>query len=1338
MRRGLHSRDGRGAVRFSSAAALLGVLGMLALGSSPAMAISQRGHVFAFAFGSLASPGGVGVDAASGDVYASDTGHNRVDVYEPIFASGELTGEKSLSELKVTSPTAIAVDNSASGSDPSQNDVYVVTKGHTIEKLNPEGQLLETIKQVEASGSTKKQKFGVIAGIAVDTNGNLFVAVQAGPTQEAGQLFEFNDAAENTVVSEMSAPVIAPGVSQGLAVDTADDLYEAARNVTSESPGQASLLAEVEEEFKHSSPEEPVFASAAKLDTTGKLLTPALDYEFADAMAVNPVDEPANQVSERDDVYVVNQAGVGNEKVSTVAQFAPEEGEHETGSLIQRFGAPGLSEGDAVAVDPKAGVVYVADAASGQVDVFALEPPGPPSIEAQSATSSPTLAGSETLEAKVDPHGTATTDYFEYGTESCASTPACQKTPSTEVGDTFADQAQTVPLSSLAAGTYYYRVVAQNAHGKLASAEQTFTIAASLGALPDGRAWEMVSPPDKGGAEPEPIRREGGLVESSISGDAITYVADGPIPANGEIVGNRNPEPTQVFSTADHTPGQEGWVSQDITTPVETGAGPSPGRPWEYELFSPTLALALVKPHIGTDTGPYQSPPLSPLLPGEEAGRQENTIFLRDQQPLSPEASEAADFEAAQKNGQAMEPHNAGYLPLVTQLNAVGNGTSEAPEGPGAEFGESFLDPNALEPVGASPDLTHVVFQSERENGHKGLYEWSEGVIHRVNVLEDGEELINAGSTEVWLGGTGNTANTRRGLNTRHAVSDNGARVFWAYREKNENKRVHLEVREIGETPEPQTLQLDVVRGGQGKGEESHAVFQTASTDGSKVFFTDEERLTADSDAQSGRPDLYVAELQIVGGHLSIKRLKDLTPGTTENADILMYQEEGGGVIGASENGSYVYFVANGALAPGATRGHCISGVEASGNGVQRALGTTCNLYVRHYNEATEEWEPTKLVAILSSEDTPDWGSGVEGDFNYVTSRVSPNGEYLAFMSERSLTGYDNEDVSSKAPGERLDEEVYLYNATSGLLVCASCNPTGARPVGVFDSGGTHGGDGEGIGLVVDRPEIWSAVSERETFKTSTDHWLAGSIPGWTNGGKYYTPYQSRYLSNKGRLFFNSADPLLPAGSVAEEKRTRPETVEGQTQEVGVENVYEYEPDGVGGCQSGGCIGLISSGKSEHESAFLDASETGDDVFFLTTARLSPLDTDGNFDIYDARACGDECPATPAPPAKACEGEECQGTPGAYAGATSMASGTSVFSGPGNVVLPKQGVLAEKQVIVPVKSLTRAQKLANALRTCRREHKKSKRLACEKQAKKKYGPSGKRKASKSTSRGASK
>ncbi len=84
--------------------------------------------------------------------------------------------------------------------------------------------------------------------------------------------------------------------------------------------------------------------------------------------------------------------------------------------------------------------------------------------------------------------------------------------------------------------------------------------------------------------------------------------------------------------------------------------------------------------------------------------------------------------------------------------------------------------------------------------------------------------------------------------------------------------------------------------------------YQTASSDGSRVFFT-----------ESG--DLYEFE----AGH-------SLPVALTIGAGIV------GLVIGASEDGSYVYFVANRALAAaGAVTGECVAKVE-----------TTCDLYVVH------------------------------------------------------------------------------------------------------------------------------------------------------------------------------------------------------------------------------------------------------------------------------------------------------------------------------------------------------------------------------------------------------
>jgi hypothetical protein len=225
--------------------------------------------------------------------------------------------------------------------------------------------------------------------------------------------------------------------------------------------------------------------------------------------------------------------------------------------------------------------------------------------------------------------------------------------------------------------------------------------------------------------------------------------------------------------------------------------------------------------------------------------------------------------------------------------------------------------------------------------------------------------------------------------------------------------------------------------------------------------------------------------------------------------------------------------------------------------------------------------------------------------------------------------------------------------------------------------------------------------------------------------------YQARYLSDGGRLFFNSADALV--GQVAD--RTREELVDGQTQPVGVENVYEYEQEGVGNCQSsGGCVGLLSSGTSTHESAFLDASEDGDDAFFVTAAPLVPQDIDAAFDIYDARVCsvGSPCFSSAGGSSRGCESSAtCR--PGTAPGPQVPALASATFSGPGNVL--QQNVLASRTVVESRKPPTRAQKLASALRACRKRDRKHKRAVCEAQARKRYGAKhAKKKAKKAAAR----
>jgi hypothetical protein len=159
-------------------------------------------------------------------------------------------------------------------------------------------------------------------------------------------------------------------------------------------------------------------------------------------------------------------------------------------------------------------------------------------------------------------------------------------------------------------------------------------------------------------------------------------------------------------------------------------------------------------------------------------------------------------------------------------------------------------------------------------------------------------------------------------------------------------------------------------------------------------------------------------------------------------------------------------------------------------------------------------------------------------------------------------------------------------------------------------------------------------------------------MPGWRPFGGGYPAYDPRVVFDSGRVYFQSSDALVPQDTNSQQ------------------DVYEYEPAGIGTCTesiatftptAGGCVSLISSGVSPQESVFYDASETGNDVFFSTSAQLSWTDIDEATDVYDARVGGGR-PEPVKPPA--CEGDACQGTASSPIDETPS---SLAYHGPGNV-----------------------------------------------------------------------
>ncbi len=739
--------------------------------------------------------------------------------------------------------------------------------------------------------------------------------------------------------------------------------------------------------------------------------------------------------------------------------------------------------------------------------------------------------------------------------------------------------------------------------------------------LPDCRAYEMVSPLEKG---------DSGVAytdsRAAVSGEAVTYVSPGSF---GEARG------AAIASRYLARRGLDGWANENISPPYKTYL-PQTTTPFEELLFTPELSKGVVKDKFTS------------LVGGAAVASGYINLFVGD-------------------TGDGSYQTVSDVTPPEAEVEPYGPSTGPQP----------FT-------AGVSSDLSRVVFEEHASltegasPGHRHVYEWSGGRLVQVDVAPAGMTLEGKDTV-----GAPNPGEPYAG-DVWHAVSADGSRVFFTGGENEgagpEGKGLgQLYVRENPEQPSSpvgsrgecldpgDACTVEVSRSqktnGSGPGgtdpnasKARYAYFRDASADGSRVFFTSRVELTDDANTGPEDDAANLYEYDLDTGVLSDLTV-DTHSGDVNGADLL-------GVVTASEDGSYVYFVADGVLSEEANSqgeraspGDCIrnqSEVEAGGG------ERTCNLYVEHLGGSG--WEAPRFIATLAgstktgpgpavegSRDERDWigyevlsnedtDSEVRSGPGWHRVRVTPDGSRLAFESERSLTGYDNEPVEAGQCGETgRCREVYLYDAVSGKLVCVSCDPGNARPAGSAE-----------LGAQESDMEVGGIFEEVSPF------------------------YVQRNLSESGgRLFFQTPDALVP--------------YDGN----GLVDVYEWEQPAAGSevgdsCTrsspafdgvNGGCVFPVSNVAGGEASHFMDASPSGNDVFIATADPLVAGDTDTRTDVYDVRVDG----GFPAPTvASACvSGDACRGPvspqPGVFG-----APASATFSGAGDLEPPSPAKPAVK------------------------------------------------------------
>ncbi|HVC08275.1 MAG TPA: hypothetical protein VND98_11930 [Solirubrobacterales bacterium] len=280
-------------------------------------------------------------------------------------------------------------------------------------------------------------------------------------------------------------------------------------------------------------------------------------------------------------------------------------------------------------------------------------------------------------------------------------------------------------------------------------------------ALPDCRAYEMVSPPEKnGGAIQGPERNHGGdVLQAAAAGGEITYSSASSF---GEEAKGAPPASQYISRRT-----QGGWTAEDLTVPIVSGSYGNEPNGVPYQLFSADLARGLMLNGLHCRGEGTDCPVLNPPLPGSGAPNGYQDYYLRDNEDGS-------------------------YTAVVTEANAELH--LEA-----TEFNLAF--------AGASPDLHHLVFSTcatltpgaTEVPGSEGcdptkpnLYEYTEGRLSLINVAPgaalaaqggavsaDGSRVYFTEAGKLWLReGSGSPHELAAGGEFQTATPD-GASAFY-------------------------------------------------------------------------------------------------------------------------------------------------------------------------------------------------------------------------------------------------------------------------------------------------------------------------------------------------------------------------------------------------------------------------------------------------------------------------------------------------------------------------------------------------------------------------------
>jgi hypothetical protein len=479
-----------------------------------------------------------------------------------------------------------------------------------------------------------------------------------------------------------------------------------------------------------------------------------------------------------------------------------------------------------------------------------------------------------TLRAFVNPNHSALTEcHFDYGlTAAYGQSVPCSPDPGSanELTEVSAGLSGLTPTTE-----YHYRLVTANQGGPATFEDRIAETLATPQAsacpnlqfhtgnsanLPDCRAYEMVSPPDKNGAD---IIGVSDRTRAATDGSAVQF---------GSLIGFGDAAGTAIsvdyMSVRDEAPRTNGWHTHAITPNLEPVA-------LGHQLFANGFDQ-IYKGEFSADLEKGALISATPLTDGHPNNATVPNLYLR----TNLRSSAPGAYELLSDC-----PGCTGPLPgIATAQPAI---------------------------AGASADFSHVLIESSQSltsdvppcdpgasstNCEPHLYEWDSGTVRLAGVLPASEGGAAAPSSQAGQGAL--DGNYWLSEYTPNTMSQDGSRIFFTVRQNSQVGQLYL--RTNNGTPEAATVRINA-------SEQTaldpcqaepmtcpEARYSTATPDGSKSFFTTKEKLVDDDTSDPNILQLYMYDTDSPADqHL-----------TRLSSDTAVPK----GVVGTSDDGDYVYF----------------------------------------------------------------------------------------------------------------------------------------------------------------------------------------------------------------------------------------------------------------------------------------------------------------------------------------------------------------------------------------------------------------------------------------------